>query len=75
MEQAGHSFRQAQNRAANLEVRLRLLSPEQVLARGYSITRDAASGNVIRRAEEVRAGQKLKTRLASGEIGSVVKLG
>ena len=73
VEQVRHLFRQAQNRAANLEVRLRLLAPEQILARGYSITTDAKSGNVVRRADEVRAGQKLKTRLASGVIGSVVE--
>ena len=72
LEQVRHCVRQAQNRAANLDVRLRLLSPEQVLARGYSITTDAESGRVIRRAGEVRGGQKLKTRVASGEIASVV---
>ncbi|HEX5397728.1 MAG TPA: exodeoxyribonuclease VII large subunit [Verrucomicrobiae bacterium] len=48
--------------------RLQLLGPEQVLARGYSITMDAASGTVLRDASQVRAGQKLKTRLKIGEI-------
>lgn len=54
-----------------LEARLRLLSPENVLARGYSITRDAETGAVLRSAAEVHAGQKLKTRLKSGEVTSV----
>ena len=45
----------------------------QLLARGYSITTDAATGKVLRIAEEVRTGQKLKTRLKSGEVRSVVE--
>jgi exodeoxyribonuclease VII large subunit len=71
-EQARHNWRLAQNRLVNLETRLRLLSPEQVLARGYSITTTAESGKVIRDATQVRKGQKLKTRVAKGEIRSVV---
>ena len=55
-----------------LAARLRLLGPEQVLARGYSITMDAGSGQVIRAARETRPGQKLKTRLKTGEVQSVV---
>lgn len=50
--------------------RLNALGPEQVLARGYSITMDAASGEVLRDAAETSAGQRLKTRLAKGEIFS-----
>jgi len=56
------------NGFASLEARLCLLGPEQVFARGYSITMDAASGKVLRDARVVRSGQKLKTRLKSGEI-------
>ncbi len=51
-----------------LEKRLHALGPEQVLARGYSITTDATNGKVLRDATKVRAGQKLKTRLAKGEV-------
>jgi exodeoxyribonuclease VII large subunit len=56
-----------------LEARLRLLGPEQVLARGYSITTDAATGKVVRKAKEVKAGQRLKTRLHTGEVFSAVE--
>lgn len=56
-----------------LQARLQLLSPEAVLARGYSITLDAQSGRVVRSAAETRPGQRLRTRLAEGEIGSVVE--
>jgi len=55
-----------------LEKRLTALGPEQVLARGYSITTDAASGKVLRDAAQVSAGQLLTTRLANGEIFSRV---
>jgi exodeoxyribonuclease VII large subunit len=55
-----------------LAARLRLLGPEQVLARGYSITMDALDGQIIRSARQTRSGQKLKTRLHSGEVQSVV---
>jgi exodeoxyribonuclease VII large subunit len=58
------------NRLGVLEARLRLLGPEQVLARGYSITTDAQTGKVLREAKSVKAGQRLKTRLQTGEIFS-----
>jgi exodeoxyribonuclease VII large subunit len=63
LKQRGEQLRQ-------LERRLNVLGPEQVLARGYSITMDAGSGKVLRDAKKVKAGQKLKTRLKTGEIFS-----
>jgi exodeoxyribonuclease VII large subunit len=59
------------DRLATLETRLLLLGPEQVLARGYSITMRAEDGKVIRAAGEVQPGQELRTRLKTGEIRSV----
>jgi len=59
----------------SLRERLRLLSPEHVLARGYSITTDAASGELIRSANQVQKGQGLRTRLSDGEIRSTVEEG
>jgi exodeoxyribonuclease VII large subunit len=55
-----------------LERRLNSLGPSQVLARGYSITTDTASGKVLRDAAKVSAGQSLTTRLAEGIIFSRV---
>jgi exodeoxyribonuclease VII large subunit len=63
-------LRNWQNRFSATEARLRLLGPEQVLARGYSITADAATGKVLREAAEVEPGQRLQTRLKTGEIFS-----
>jgi exodeoxyribonuclease VII large subunit len=72
-EQAQHRLRELKNRLRALESRLRLLGPEQVLARGYSITFNAENGEVLRRAENVKSGQRLKTRLSSGEVHSRVE--
>ena len=58
-----------------LEKRLNSLGPAQVLARGYSITTDAATGQLVRDAAKIAAGQKLKTRLKKGEIFSRVDNG
>ena len=67
-ELMGHQLRERQHELQTLNSRLQLLGPEQVLSRGYSITTDAASGEVLRDASEVKAGQLLKTRLKTGEI-------
>lgn len=68
-----HGIKSRQAAVTALEARLRLLSPENVLARGYSITMDAATGEVVRDAEAVRRGQRLRTRLKKGEIHSRVE--
>jgi exodeoxyribonuclease VII large subunit len=65
-------LRNGRNRSEATEARLRLLGPEQVLSRGYSITMDAATGKVLRAAKDVKAGQHLKTRLKAGEVLSKV---
>lgn len=67
-ELAHAGLRNGKSRFETLEARLQLLGPEQVLARGYSITMDAATGKVLRNAAEVKAGQRLKTRLKQGEL-------
>lgn len=56
-----------------LRTRLRLLGPEQVLARGYSLTFDAESGRLICNARELRPGQPLRTRLQNGSVLSRVE--
>jgi exodeoxyribonuclease VII large subunit len=67
-EQARHRLRERRDGLETLHARLRLLGPEQVLGRGYSITTDAATGRVLRAAIEVESGQRLKTRLRTGEV-------
>jgi exodeoxyribonuclease VII large subunit len=72
-EQAHHQLQGARQRWNHLAARLHLLGPEQVLARGYSITLDAASGNIIRAARDTQAGQRIRTRLKAGQITSIVE--
>jgi exodeoxyribonuclease VII large subunit len=60
------------HRLENALTRLGLLSPENTLRRGYSITMDA-NGKVLRSAEAVKPGAKLRTRLATGEVVSRVE--
>ncbi len=72
-EQTRNRLRSLRQHCEELGTRLRLLGPEQVLARGYSITLDARTGKVIRTARQTRPGQKLKTRLHTGEVQSVVE--
>jgi len=50
---------------------LRGVSPEAVLERGFSITKDQ-NGAIVRKAEQVRRGDVITTRLAQGEITSTV---
>jgi exonuclease VII large subunit len=52
--------------------RLQLLGPGNVLARGYSITTDEATGQILRSAEETSSGRYLRTRLGTGEVRSRV---
>jgi exodeoxyribonuclease VII large subunit len=53
--------------------RLVALSPDGVLARGYSITVDAESGAVIRSAAGTAAGKRVRIRLGQGRLGARVE--
>lgn len=52
--------------------RLVALSPDSVLARGYSITMDAESGAVITAAASVKSGGRVRISLAAGRLGARV---
>jgi len=65
------AFQKAAHRVEQASEKLRLLSPYGVLERGYSITLDAA-GRVVRASDGVKPGDALVTRLAQGEVRSVV---
>jgi exodeoxyribonuclease VII large subunit len=70
-EHTRHRMRELKNRLGTIETRLRLLGPDQVLARGYSITMDA-TGKVLREANAVEKGVRITTKLKSGQIISTV---
>jgi exodeoxyribonuclease VII large subunit len=73
MEHAASRLESLRVRLARVQDRLRLLSPGSVLERGYSITMDAKTGEVIRSTKKVQTGQKIRTRLDDGEFESVVE--
>ncbi|MFM6971842.1 MAG: exodeoxyribonuclease VII large subunit [Rhodoluna sp.] len=54
---------------AHLKQQVRSLSPQSTLDRGYSVIRDS-QGHVLTDAAKVKTGQKLKIRLAKGELGA-----
>jgi exodeoxyribonuclease VII large subunit len=68
-----YRFDMLKQRLAAASTQLRLLGPEQVLARGYSITSDAKTGAVLRDTRQIKAGQEIKTRLRNGEMHSRVE--
>jgi exodeoxyribonuclease VII large subunit len=51
----------------HLRQQVRSLSPQSTLDRGYSVVRDA-QGHVVADADQVKSGQKLRIRLAKGEL-------
>ncbi len=53
--------------------RLVALSPESVLTRGYSITRDAASGTILRSASEAAVEQLVTIQLGSGKLAGRIE--
>ena len=66
-------FTGATSALAHRQQRLAALSPDGVLARGYSITLDAESGTVIRSAAATKVSRRVRIRLASGRIGARVE--
>lgn len=59
-------------RLASLGERLKTLSPEATLQRGYSLTARADNGRILKTSEGLERGDRLRTRLYSGEILSEV---
>lgn len=60
-----HQLQLAQDKLASQAQLLSSLSPLNVLARGYSLTRDN-QGQVIRQASQLKAGSKIRTQVQQG---------
>lgn len=56
----------------HLRQQVRSLSPQSTLDRGYSVVRDL-DGHVISDPNQIKKGQRLKLRLAKGELGAVAE--
>lgn len=69
---AREAVAKAELRLSSSNAKLSLLDPANPLKRGYSLTMDSA-GRVVRRAQDVRSGDELTTRLGEGAVVSVAK--
>ncbi len=67
------SLDQRRRDLARLAAQLEALSPLAVLARGYSLTLKEDGATVVRSADQVQAGDRIQTRLASGSLVSRVE--
>ena len=67
-----HRVHRCSTHLERLQASLAGLDPTAVLARGYSITYNAA-GEVLRDSRQVQNGERIKTTLAQGQIEAEVK--
>jgi exodeoxyribonuclease VII large subunit len=68
----GRQTERARHRLEAAGCTIDALSPLKVLNRGYSLTRNAATGKILRSATEVSAGDRIETFLAQGRLTSTV---
>jgi exodeoxyribonuclease VII large subunit len=66
-------LQQAKRHIEAVAARLETLSPLNVLARGYSLTRKDDDQSVLRRSDQVRPGERIVTLLQSGRLVSRVE--
>ena len=72
LEMSAKTMLDSQNqRLSELQMALSLLSPDNILGRGYAIATDAR-GKVLKSVEAVRIGSLLGVRLSDGKLTSVV---
>ncbi|HWH01401.1 MAG TPA: exodeoxyribonuclease VII large subunit [Pilimelia sp.] len=67
----GHRLEVAAGDLVHTVARLRALSPAATLQRGYAIVQDP-HGGVLRTAAQARPGDRLRIRLAAGEVAATV---
>ena len=67
-EAVTHRRGQAEKRLQSCATRLDSLSPLAVLGRGYAVVWDESRTHVIRRASEVKPGDRIRATLSQGEV-------
>lgn len=72
VREAGHVLAHAGTRLALAEAQVAAADPERALTRGFSLTRRARDGALVRAATDVTAGEELITRTAAGTVRSTV---
>lgn len=65
------ALQRAADNLAHVRARVTALSPAATLQRGYAVVQDK-EGSVVRRAAQVRAGERLRVRVAEGEFAAIV---
>lgn len=65
------SLKNNQNKLDNFDKHLELISPQNILKKGYSIT--LKNGKMIKRATEAKKGDEIVTLLSNGEVKSIVQ--
>ena len=68
-----NEHRRLRERVEALAGHLQAIGPQQVLARGYSITTLKKDGHVLRSPDQLTGGEVLVTRLADGSVESVAR--
>ncbi len=67
----GHRIEVAQGELLQMGARVRSLSPQSTLDRGYSVVQ-LSDGSIVRDSKKVKQGDELRIRLAQGETGATV---
>jgi exodeoxyribonuclease VII large subunit len=67
----GHRIEVAQGELLQMGARVRSLSPQSTLDRGYSVVQ-LSDGSILRDSKKVKKGDELRIRLAQGETGATV---
>jgi exodeoxyribonuclease VII large subunit len=68
-----HKISSAQDRLSAVAEQLDHLNPLNVLGRGYSITRDAETDDIIRSSSDLSEGDTIRTTLSDGSFNATVK--
>jgi exodeoxyribonuclease VII large subunit len=63
---------ETRHQLAQVTAKLELLSPNDTLRRGYSITRIPETGRIVRSVTHVKPGTKISTKVLDGDFSSVV---
>jgi exodeoxyribonuclease VII large subunit len=68
----GASIKLAKEELKQIKARVRALSPQSTLDRGYSVVQ-LADGQIVTDPKKLKAGDELRLRLAKGETKATVK--
>jgi len=65
------TIRTEKKNLSSIQEKLRLVDPQNILKRGYSLT--MLNGKIVKSVNQIKTGDQLKTRLGDGTVESTVK--